>query len=191
VRHRKGNKHLGRTSAHAQSMVRNMVVCLFRHERIRTTVSKAKLMKPWAEKMITLGKDGTLHARRLAYAFLRSKPAVAKLFRTIGPRFKERAGGYTRIMKMAEALRPATSDRFDEGKFAAGYRLGDGTPLAVIELVEAEVTKREHHKHRKTVEPFQPRRELHKKSDGAPVAAGNAAESGAGEPPAAAGEAST
>lgn len=164
MRHRKGNKHLGRTSAHAQAMVRNMVVNLFRHERIRTTVSKAKVLRPWAERMITLGKKGTLHARRQAYAFLRSKPAVAKLFRTLGPRFQERPGGYTRIMRLAEALRPAGSDRYDEGKVIAGNRLGDGAALAIIELVEGEVTPRDTKRRRKAApEPFKPRRENYKK----------------------------
>jgi large subunit ribosomal protein L17 len=145
-------------------MVRNMVVSLFRHERIRTTVPKAKLVRPWAERMITLGKKGTLHARRLAYAFLRSKPAVAKLFRTLGPRFMDRPGGYTRIMKLAEAMRPAGSDKFDDSKTVGGFRIGDGTPLAIIELVEAEVQPKEKRRRRATPEPFRPRREDYGKS---------------------------
>jgi large subunit ribosomal protein L17 len=162
-------------------MVRNMIVSLFRHERIRTTVTKAKLIRPWAERMITLGKLGTLHARRQAIAFLRSKPAVAKLFRTLGPRFKERAGGYTRIMRLAEALRPAGSDKYDESKVPGGYRIGDGTPMAIIELVEAEVTPKESRgkKKRGAPEPFRPRREQYKKA--AETAPGEAAEVAAGE----------
>ena len=163
MRHRKANKHMNRTSEHVRSMVRNMVMNLFRHERIRTTVKKAKLVRPYAEKMITLGKRGTLHARRQALAFLRSKPAVVKLFRNIAPRYVERNGGYTRIIRLAEALRPAGSDRVGDFKVPAGVRLGDGTPLAIFELVEAEASPREKRK-RSPPEPFRPRRELYRKA---------------------------
>ncbi len=161
MRHRKGNKHLKRTSAHAQAMVQNTVVNLVRHERIKTTLTKAKLVRRWAEKMITLGKTGTLHARRQALAFLGSKPAVAKLFRTLGPRFRDRNGGYTRIIRLAETLRPAASDRVADFEPAMGCRLGDGTALAYLEFVEAEVTPREKRR-RSAPERFRPRRELFK-----------------------------
>jgi len=159
-----------------------MVASLLRYERIRTTVAKAKLIRPWAEKMITLGKKGTLHARRLALAFLRSKPAVAKLFRTIGPRFKDRPGGYTRIIRLAEAIRPARSDRIADFRVPAGFRLGDGTPMALIELVEADVTPREKRRRRgASPEPFRPRRELYKKAE-ARQPTGASAAGGGSEP---------
>ena len=112
---------MNRTSEHVRSMVRNTVVNLLRHERIRTTVKKAKLVRRWAEKMITLGKRGTLHARRQALAFLRSKPAVVKLFRNVAPRYAERSGGYTRILRL-------------------GPRRGDGAEMAILELVGYEFT---------------------------------------------------
>jgi len=165
VRHRKGNKHLNRTSAHAQAMVQNTVVNLLRHERIKTTLSKAKVVRRWAEKMITLGKTGTLHARRQALAFLGSKPAVVKLFRTLGPRFRDRNGGYTRIIRLAETIRPASSDRVADFEPPMGCRLGDGTPLAYLEFVEGEVTPREKLR-RSAPEPFKPRRELFKEAAG-------------------------
>jgi len=165
-------------------MVRNMVANLLRHETMHTTVAKAKVVRPWAEKMITLGKKGTLHARRQALAFLRSKPAVAKLFRTIGPRYQGRNGGYTRILKLAEALRQAGSDKLSDFKMPAGYRLGDGTPMAIIELVEADIRPRDRRRG-PAPEPFKPRRELHGKGTGeaAADAAGTAepaADDGAG-----------
>jgi len=167
VRHRMGNKHLKRTSAHAQAMVQNTVMNLIRHERIKTTLAKAKVVRRWAERMITLGKTGTLHARRQALAFLGSKPAVAKLFRTLGPRFRDRSGGYTRIIKLAETLRPASSDRVADFEPAMGSRLGDGTALAYLEFVEGEVTPREKRR-RSAPEPFKPRRELFKEVSEAP-----------------------
>ena len=106
---------------------------------------------------------GIVHVSRNALSFLGSKPAVVKLFRTLGPRFSNRSGGYTRIMRLAEALRPAGSDRIDESKVVGGYRIGDGTPMAIIELVEAEVTPRDKKKRRKSApEPFRPRRENYK-----------------------------
>ncbi len=155
---------MNRTSEHVRSVVRNTVVNLLRHERIRTTVKKAKLVRRWAEKMITLGKRGTLHARRQALAFLRSKPAVVKLFRNVAPRYAERSGGYTRIVRLAEALRPAGSDRVADFKVPAGTRLGDGTPMAILELVEAELNPRERRR-RAAPEPFRPRRELYRKAE--------------------------
>jgi len=164
-------------------MVRNTVINLLRHERIKTTLSKAKLVRRFAEKMITLGKAGTLHARRQAIAFLGSKPAVAKLFRTIGPRFRDRNGGYTRIIRLAETLRPASSDRVADFEPAMGSRLGDGTPLAYLELVEGEVTPREKRARRGAPEPFKPRRELFKKgASGAEAPADGPADEAVEEP---------
>jgi len=176
-----GNKHLNRTSAHAQAMVQNTVMNLIRHERIKTTLSKAKLVRRWAEKMITLGKTGTLHARRQALAFLGSKPAVVKLFRTLGPRFRDRNGGYTRIIRLAETIRPASSDRVADFEPPMGCRLGDGTPLAYLEFVEAEVTPREKRR-RSPPEPFKPRRELFKEAAGSGAPSEGPAEETADEP---------
>jgi large subunit ribosomal protein L17 len=153
---------MNRTSEHVRSMVRNMVVNLLRHERIRTTVKKAKLVRPYAEKMITLGKKGTLHAKRQALAFLRSKPAVVKLFRNVAPRYGDRNGGYTRIVRLAEAIRPASSDKVADFEVPAGTRLGDGTPMVIFELVQGEVRPRQKRR-RAAPEPFKPRRELHRK----------------------------
>jgi len=182
MRHRKGNKHLNRTSAHAQAMVRNTVVNLFRRERIKTTLKKAKLVRRWAEKMITLGKKGTLHARRQALSFLHSKPAVAALFRTIGPRYNERNGGYTRIIRLAETLRPAASDRVADFKPPMGSRLGDGAPMAILELVEADVAPRRKRRG-PAPEPFKPRRELRaEKGEAEAKAAEKAAEQPEAQP---------
>ncbi len=104
-------------------MFRNMVTSFFSHERIVTTDAKAKELRPIAEKMITLGKKGDLHAIRQAASYIRDKETVTKLFSAIAPRYKERAGGYTRIIKL-------------------GIRPGDAAPLSVIELVEEEIVKK-------------------------------------------------
>jgi len=104
-------------------MFRNMVTSFFSHERIVTTDAKAKELRPIAEKMITLGKKGDLHAIRQAASYIRDKETVTKLFSAIAPRYKERSGGYTRIIKL-------------------GIRPGDAAPLSVIELVEEEIVKR-------------------------------------------------
>jgi len=101
-------------------MFRNMVTSFLNHERITTTDAKAKELRPIAEKMITFGKNGDLHSMRLAASYIRDKKVVTKLFTTIAPRFKERSGGYTRIIKI-------------------GIRPGDNAPLSVIELVEEEI----------------------------------------------------
>src|SRR5512145_372072 len=100
MRHAKAGRRLGRTSSHRIAMFRNMVTSLLQHEKITTTDAKAKELRPIAEKMITLGKRGDLHAVRQAAAYIRDKKVVTKLFETIGPRFKERNGGYTRIIKL-------------------------------------------------------------------------------------------
>jgi large subunit ribosomal protein L17 len=101
------------------ALLKGLVADLLRHERMKTTVAKAKEARPIAERMITLGRDGSLHARRQALAYVNDKDVVSKLFDEIGPRYKGRPGGYTRIIKL-------------------GPRLGDGAPMAQIELVEAE-----------------------------------------------------
>ncbi len=117
MRHNKSGRRLGRTTSHRIAMFRNMVTSLLNHERIVTTDAKAKEIRSVAEKMITLGKRGDLHAQRQAAAYIREKSVVTKLFSTIAPRYKERSGGYTRIIKL-------------------GQRLGDAASLSVIELVE-------------------------------------------------------
>ncbi|RPI98431.1 MAG: 50S ribosomal protein L17 [Candidatus Aminicenantes bacterium] len=110
---------LGRNTAHRRALLRNLVTSFLERERVRTTLAKARSLRPVAEKLITLGKRGTLHARRQALAFMTKEEAVKKLFDDIGPRFKERPGGYTRIVKL---------DR----------RAGDGAEMAMVELVGTE-----------------------------------------------------
>ena len=120
MRHRKSGRHLNRTSAHRKAMFSNMAASLIEHEVIKTTVPKAKELRRVAEPLITLAKHDTVANRRLAFARLRSKAAVGKLFSELGPRYEERPGGYTRILK-------------------AGYRHGDAAPVAFIELVGREM----------------------------------------------------
>lgn len=119
MRHKKSGRKLNRTSSHRLAMFANMSASLIRHEQIVTTLPKAKELRPFAERLVTLAKRGDLHARRQAISKVRDKDAVAKLFETIGPRYEARSGGYTRIMK-------------------AGFRYGDNAPLAVIEFVDRD-----------------------------------------------------
>lgn len=119
MRHNKSGKRLGRNSSHRAAMLRNMVTSLIEHEKITTTDIRAKELRKVADRMITLGKRGDLHARRQALQVIRDAKVVAKLFDLVAPRYKERAGGYTRILKL-------------------GYRFGDNAPLSLIELVEEE-----------------------------------------------------
>src|SRR3990170_216833 len=116
MRHRVTGRKLSRHTQHRRLMFRNMLVSLLQHERIQTTLAKGKELRSWADKIITLGKKGTLHARRQAFALLRDEGIVKKLFDKIAPRLKDREGGYTRIYKM-------------------GWRQGDGAPLSLVELV--------------------------------------------------------
>ncbi len=117
MRHQIAGRKLGRTSSHRKALYRNLVADLFRHEAIVTTEAKAKEMRSMAEKMVTLAKDGSVTSRRRALAFIPEKKITEKLFDTIAPRYRERAGGYTRIVKL-------------------GPRVGDGAPMVKIELVE-------------------------------------------------------
>ena len=117
MRHRSGLRKLNRTSAHRLAMLRNMMNSLIRHEAIKTTLPKAKELRRVVEPMITLGKTDTVANRRLAFNRLRDREMVTKLFNVLGPRFANRNGGYTRILKM-------------------GYRVGDNAPMAYIELTE-------------------------------------------------------
>jgi large subunit ribosomal protein L17 len=120
--HGKAGRKLGRTSSHKEAMLRNMVTSVIKHESIRTTDCKAKELKKLAEKMITLGKKGGLHARRQALAVVRDKEMVSKLFGELTERYRNRAGGYTRIIK-------------------AGYRFGDNAPVSILEFISDEKKK--------------------------------------------------
>jgi len=117
MRHNKKGTHLGRTTSHKKAMTKNMVASLFEHKSIKTTFAKAKDTKIYAERLITLGKSGSLHHRRLAFKFLQSKEAVKTLFDEIGPACKVRDGGYTRIIKL-------------------GFRKGDAASICMLELVD-------------------------------------------------------
>ncbi|MDG2034429.1 MAG: 50S ribosomal protein L17 [Rhodospirillales bacterium] len=119
MRHRMSGRKLNRTSSHRNAMFVNMTASLLRHEQIKTTKPKAKDLRSFAEKMITLGKRGDLHARRKAMSYLQDKAVVSKLFDTLAVRYKDRQGGYTRVL-------------------AAGFRYGDSAPMAVIELVDRD-----------------------------------------------------
>jgi len=121
MRHGNSGRKLGRDSAHRKALFANLASSLIEHEQIVTTLPKAKDLRPIVEKLITLGKRGDLHARRQAISQIGNQDAVRKLFETIGPRYKERNGGYTRVLK-------------------AGFRYGDGAPVAVIELVDRDVS---------------------------------------------------
>jgi large subunit ribosomal protein L17 len=122
MRHRKAGRQLNRNSAHREAMFRNMAGSLFRHELIKTTLPKAKELRRVAEPLITLAKEDSVHKRRIAFARLRDKAAVGKLFSELGPRYQERPGGYLRILK-------------------CGYRAGDAAPMAYVELVDRPITE--------------------------------------------------
>jgi large subunit ribosomal protein L17 len=119
MRHRRAGRKLNRTPAHRRALFRNLVTALLEHERIRTTDPKAKEVRRLADRVITLGKRGSLHARRQALAFVCKPGVVRKLFDDVAPRFANRAGGYTRVVKL-------------------GPRLGDAAPLSLVELTEAK-----------------------------------------------------
>jgi large subunit ribosomal protein L17 len=122
MRHRNGLRKLNRTSAHRQAMLRNMCNSLITHEAIKTTLPKAKELRMAVEPLITLAKEPTLAHRRLAFDRTRDRDVVAKLFNDLGPRYKARPGGYTRILKM-------------------GFRVGDNAPMAFVELVDRPAPK--------------------------------------------------
>ena len=119
MRHRHGYRRLNRTASHRKAMFANMAVSLLTHEQIKTTLPKAKELRRLTDKIITLGKRGTLHSRRQAAAFLRDDAAINKLFTILAERYQNRPGGYTRVLK-------------------AGFRYGDAAPMAVIELVDRD-----------------------------------------------------
>lgn len=120
MRHRHGLRKLNRTSEHRLAMLRNMCVSLLRHEAIKTTLPKAKELRRVVEPLITLSKEATVANRRLAFNRLRDRDIVTKLFNELGPRYKSRPGGYTRVLKM-------------------GFRIGDNAPMAFVELVDRPV----------------------------------------------------
>ena len=120
MRHNKHHASLGVTREHRAAMLSNLAASLIEHGRIKTTLTKAKALRPFVEKLVTLAKKGDLHARRQAISQVRDVPQVGKLFETLGPRYSERNGGYIRIMK-------------------AGFRHGDNAPMAVIEFVDRDV----------------------------------------------------
>lgn len=118
MRHRKGNDKLGRPVAHRLALLRNLATDLIRHERLVTTEARARALRPFAERLITLGKNGTLHARRQALATVFDPAMVDKLFHVVAARFRGRAGGYTRLVRV-------------------GHRRGDGAPLVQIQIIES------------------------------------------------------
>jgi len=122
MRHLKSGRQLSRNSAHRWALMRNLITALLREEKIQTTDPKAKELRRWADRVITLGKRGGLHARRQALSIVQDKAVVRKLFETIAPRFKDRSGGYTRIIKL-------------------GIRRGDAAQMSLIELVGVETEK--------------------------------------------------
>ena len=122
MHHGKAGSKLGRTSSHKEAMLRNMVTSVVKYESIRTTDMKAKELRKLADKMITLGKRGDLHARRQALAVVRDKAMVSKLFGELAERYRNRAGGYTRIVKV-------------------GYRFGDNAPVSILEYIPEEKKK--------------------------------------------------
>ncbi|SEF94615.1 LSU ribosomal protein L17P [Bryocella elongata] len=119
MRHRKGGFKLGRNTSHRRALLRNLVTSIILHDRVETTLTKAKASRPIVEKMITLGKNGSVHARRQALAYLMTPESVDRLFKTVAPRYATRNGGYSRIIK-------------------AGPRKGDSAEVAFIELLDAE-----------------------------------------------------
>ena len=118
MRHRSAGNHLGRTSSHRIAMTRNLAASLIEHERVVTTLPKAKVVKPFVEKLVTIAKEESTHRRQLVFGKLRDKNATRKLFETLGPRFQKRPGGYCRILKLSKP------------------RLGDNGQRAILEFVE-------------------------------------------------------
>jgi len=168
MRHMKSGKRLGRNTSHRKAMMRNMVTSFFDHEKITTTDARAKELRKMAEKLITIALRGDLHSRRLVMQVVRDKKIVAKLFDTIAPRYTERPGGYTRIIKL-------------------GHRSGDNASLSVIELVEEEFTAKPKKKKapaKKAAKPVEPVVEETPVEEDAPAEDAPAEEAPAEEAPA-------
>ena len=119
MRHRNGGFKLGRNTSHRRALLRNLVTSVIEHDRVHTTITKAKAVRPLVEKMVTLGKNGSVHSRRQALAYMMTPDSVDRLFKTVAPRYTERKGGYTRIIR-------------------TGARIGDASEMAFIELLGAE-----------------------------------------------------
>jgi large subunit ribosomal protein L17 len=151
MRHQKKRIKLGRTAEHRKALLANQVCSLIAHQRIKTTLAKAKAVRPLAERMVTLGKDGSIHARRLAFAALRQKDAVKKLFDDIAPRSAERNGGYTRIIRL-------------------GPRFSDSASMALIEWVDAAVVIEEKPAEEKKTKKKEPKAEAKPKEPKQPKA---------------------
>jgi large subunit ribosomal protein L17 len=145
MRHLNSGSKLGRNPAHRRATLRNLVTNVIERERITTTLTRAKAARPLVEQMITLGKKDTLHTRRQAAAYLMTPAATQKLFRDIAPRFADRAGGYTRII-------------------AAGWRVGDGAKVAILELLGSELKKKETKDKRDRKKTEEPEEQLQAKS---------------------------
>jgi large subunit ribosomal protein L17 len=160
VRHARTGKKLGRDSAHRKALYANLAGALIEHGRIRTTVTKAKAVKPIAEQMITLGRRGDLHARRQATSFLRSRDVVHKLFAEVAPLFKDRPGGYTRIVKI-------------------GPRAGDSAEMAYLELVDEAYVEKE--REARTPEPVAAEPEAVEESDAGADESADDGDDGAGD----------
>ena len=151
MRHLKAGRKLNRTSAHRKALFRNMVTSLLDREQVQNTDAKAKALRPFVDRMITLGKRGTLHARRQALAFIRSEDVVKKLFDDVAVRFRERPGGYTRIVKL-------------------GVRKGDAAPMSLIELVDrGDASKSEAEKKRERRARTRQRRDEQQQRAAAPM----------------------
>jgi large subunit ribosomal protein L17 len=138
MRHLKAGSKLGRKPAHRRATLRNLVTNVIERGRITTTIARARAARPLVEKMITLGKQDTLHTRRQAAAYLLTNDATSKLFAEIAPRFADRNGGYTRVIR-------------------AGFRIGDGAELAILELLGSEFKKKEKKERKKEKEPEAPK----------------------------------
>jgi large subunit ribosomal protein L17 len=151
MRHQKNTVRLGRKAEHRKALLANQVCCLIEHRRIKTTLAKAKAVRPLAERMVTLGKDGSIHARRTAFATLRQKDAVKKLFDEIAPASTERNGGYTRIIRL-------------------GPRLSDSASMALIEWVDAAIAIEEKPTEEKKAKKKEPKPKTETKAEAKPKA---------------------
>ena len=148
MRHKKKGNHLSRTTSHKKALMRNMAAQVFEHKEIKTTIAKAKELRGYVERLVTYGKKGTLHHRRLAFKFLQSKEAVKGLFEEVAPTFETREGGYTRIIKL-------------------GNRRGDGAPMSLLQLVGFEKSASKS----KSKAPKKDKKKADKESETAPVEA--------------------
>ncbi|MDD5544043.1 MAG: 50S ribosomal protein L17 [Acidobacteriia bacterium] len=148
MRHRNAGFKLGRNTSHRRALLRNLTTSVILNERVQTTLPKAKAVRPWVERMVTLAKQDTLHARRQAAAYLLQAEAVQKLFSTVGPRFGDRQGGYTRIIK-------------------TGWRQGDGAETAVLELLGSELSVKKAQRAKAEAEKSKKKKKTEEAAEGA------------------------